>query len=318
MPKLKIASYWASACGGCDVALLDLHERIVDVANAADIVFWPIATDFKYADVERMPDQNIDVTFFNGAVRNSENEHLAHLLRKKSKVLVAFGSCAHMGGVVGLGNLFSRKEIFDAAYTNNLSTENAGLTMPNLETKVPEGKLTLPEFYNTVKKLDQVVDVDYYLPGCPPNPNRIFEVFGAIVAGKLPPKGSVVGASEQTQCEKCERKKSEKKIPGFKRLATAQPDAETCLLEQGFLCMGVATRAGCEHRCQKSNTGCRGCYGPPPGVYDQGLKALSAIASVVDADDEATAKAMVDAIPDPARYFNRFSIAASPLHRRSV
>ena len=85
MAKLKLASYWAAACGGCDVAILDIHEKILDLAAAADIVFWPIATDFKYSDVEAMPDGHIDVTLFHGAVRNSENEHLAHLLRAKSK-----------------------------------------------------------------------------------------------------------------------------------------------------------------------------------------------------------------------------------------
>lgn len=317
MTKIKLAAYWASACGGCDVSLLDLHEKIVDLAAVADIVFWPIATDFKYADVEAMPDGYIDVTLFNGAVRNTENEHLAHLLRRKSKTLVAFGSCAHLGGVPGLGNLFNREQIFNAVYRDSPSLE-ATSVLPQTVTQVPEGELVLPEFYNTVRKLDQVVDVDYYVPGCPPNPNRIWEVVGAIATGKLPARGSVVGASEMTLCDECTRKKSEKKIASFKRLATAQPDPEVCLLEQGFVCMGVATRAGCEHRCQKSNTGCRGCYGPPPGVYDQGLKALCAISSVLDADTEAKAAELVGELPDPVRYFNRFSIPASPMVRRSL
>ena len=124
MAKLKLASYWAAACGGCDVAILDIHEKILDLAAAADIVFWPIATDFKYSDVEAMPDGHIDVTLFHGAVRNSENEHLAHLLRAKSKVLVAFGSCAHIGGIPGLANLFTREEIFKRVYHETPSTVN--------------------------------------------------------------------------------------------------------------------------------------------------------------------------------------------------
>jgi len=318
MAKIKLGAYWASACGGCDVAILDINEKILDLAAAADILFWPIATDFKYADVEKMPDNHLDVTLFNGAIRNEENEHLAKLLRQKTKTLVAFGSCAHMGGIPGLANLFNREQIFKAVYLDSPSIDNKDSTVPHRTTQVPEGELTLPEFHNTVRKLDQVVDVDYYVPGCPPNPKRIWEVVETIVSGKLPKKGSVIGASEMTQCDECKRKKGEKKITEFKRLATAQPDPETCLLEQGFLCMGVATRAGCEHRCQRSNTGCRGCYGPPPGVYDQGLKALSAIASVVDADTEEKAAQLVGALPDPVRYFNRFSIPASPLTRRAL
>ncbi len=252
MAKLRLASYWAAACGGCDVAILDVHEKILDIAAAADIVFWPIATDFKYGDVEAMPDGHIDVTLFHGAVRNSENEHLARLLRAKSKVLVAFGSCAHIGGIPGLANLFTKEEIFKRVYHDSPSTVNPEKLEPQPKSASAEGELTIPEFYNTVKTLNQAVDVDYYLPGCPPTPKQIWNVVQAIVSGQLPPKGSVIGASEKTQCDECPRPRKEKKITGFKRIATEQPDAETCFLEQGFLCMGPATRGGCDTRCQVS------------------------------------------------------------------
>ena len=316
MAKLKLASYWAAACGGCDVAILDVHEKILDIAAAADIVFWPIATDFKYADVEAMPDGHIDVTLFDGALRNSENEHLAHLLRAKSKVLVAFGSCAHMGGIPALANLFTREEIFRRVYEQSPSTVNPDHLRPKTKVKVPEGELEIPEFYDTVKALNQVVDVDYYVPGCPPTPKQIWNVVTAIVSGQLPPKGAVVGASEKTQCDECQRKKQEKKISSFKRIATARPDPDTCFLEQGFLCMGPATRGGCDTRCQNSGVGCRGCYGPPPGVLDQGAKALSAIASVIEAKEESEVARIISDIPDTLRSFNRFGIAGSLITRK--
>ena len=318
MAKLKLASYWAAACGGCDVAILDIHEKILDLAAAADIVFWPIAMDFKYADVEAMPDGNIDVTLFHGAVRNSENEHLAHLLRAKSKVMVAFGSCAHIGGIPGLANLYTREEIFRRVYQETPSTVNPEKIEPQPKLAVPEGEITIPEFYDTVKTLNQVVDVDYYIPGCPPTPKQIWNVVQVIVSGQLPPKGAVVGASEKTQCDECTRKKQEKKIDRFRRIATAQPDMENCFLEQGFLCMGPVTRGGCDTRCQLSGVGCRGCYGPPPNVLDQGTKALSAIASVVEAKDEAEVKKIMDEIPDPLRSFNRFGIPASLITRKVI
>jgi len=231
MAKLKLASYWASACGGCDVAILDVHEKILDIAAAADIVFWPIATDFKYSDVEAMPDAHIDVTLFHGAVRNSENEHLARLLRAKSKVLVAFGSCAHMGGIPGLANLFTRGEIFKRVYLESPSTVNPEKVEPQTKVAVEEGEITIPEFYDTVKSLNQTVEVDYYVPGCPPTPKQIWKVVQVIVSGQLPPKGAVVGASEKTQCDECTRKKQEKKISSFKRISTAAPDPDTCFLE---------------------------------------------------------------------------------------
>ena len=128
----------------------------------------------------------------------------------------------------------------------------------------------------------------------------------------------MVGASALTQCDECTRTKQEKRIKAFRRIATAQPDPETCFLEQGFLCMGPATRAGCDSRCQKSGVGCRGCYGPPPGVIDQGAKALSAIASIVECDDEHQAKQVMAEIPDPLRTFSRFSIPGSLLRRRAL
>jgi F420-non-reducing hydrogenase small subunit len=318
MAKLKLASYWAAACGGCDVAILDTHEKILDIAAAADIVFWPIATDFKYADVEAMPDGHIDVTLFHGAVRNSENEHLAHLLRAKSKVLVAFGTCAHLGGIPGLANLFDRKAIFKRVYHDTQSTVNPDGVEPQTKTQMPEGELTLPEFYDTVMPLDHLVEVDYYVPGCPPTPKQIWAVVQAIVSGQLPPKGSVVGASEKTQCDECKLKKNEKKITSFKRIATAQPEHETCYLEQGFLCLGPVTRGGCDTRCQLSGVACRGCYGPPPGVLDQGAKAVSAIASVIEAKDEAEIGRILAEIPDALRSLNRFGIPASLLRRKTL
>jgi F420-non-reducing hydrogenase small subunit len=318
MAKLKLASYWASACGGCDTAILDTHEQILEIAAAADIVLWPIATDFKYHDVESMQDRSIDITLFNGAIRNSENAHLAHLLRAKSKILVAFGSCAHMGGIPALANLFDRKEIFQCVYHDSDSAVNPEGIDPQPSTQVPEGEITIPEFFDTVRPLDHIVDVDYYMPGCPPTPKQIMNVVNAIVGGNLPAKGSVIGASDKTQCDECPMKKHEKKIEHFKRLATAQPDQENCFLEQGFLCLGPVTRSGCEHRCQKSGMPCRGCYGPPPGVLDQGAKAISAIASVIDAKDEAEIERIIGEIEDPLRSLNRFGIGASLLVRKTL
>jgi len=318
MAKLRLASYWAAACGGCDVAILDVHEKILDIAAAADIVFWPIATDFKYSDVEAMPDGHIDVTLFHGAVRNSENEHLARLLRAKSNVLVAFGSCAHLGGIPGLANLFTRSSLFKRVYHDSPSTVNPDNVEPETKVAVKEGELTIPEFYDTVKALNQTVDVDYYVPGCPPTPKQIWNVVQAIVSGQLPPKGSVVGASEKTQCDECQLKKQEKKIAKFKRIATSQPEPGICFLEQGFLCMGPVTRGGCDTRCQLSGVPCRGCYGPPPGVLDQGVKAISAIASVIEAKEEAAIERIIDEIPDPLRSFNRFGIPASLIIRKVI
>lgn len=314
--KLKVACYWAASCGGCDVATLDIHEKILDLIQVAEIVFWPVAMDIKYKDVESWPDGYVDVCLFNGGVRNSENEHLAHLLRKKSKVLVAFGSCAHMGGIPALANFHNRDEIFDYVYKKSPSVYNPEGVVPQPKYETPQGTIEIPEFYHDVRCLDQVVDVDYYVPGCPPDPAQIWAVLEAVVSGNLPPKGTVVGAAIHAQCEDCPRKVTKRAISGFKRPHEVIPDTEVCFMEQGLLCMGSATRSGCGLRCIRSNMPCRGCYGPPPEVIDQGAKMASAIGSIMEADTPEEVQAIVDSLPDPAGYFYRFGMARSLLHRR--
>ncbi len=317
--KLKLAIYWGAACGGCCVSVLDVHEKILDIAALADIVFWPIATDFKYKDVEAMADKSIDLTLFNGAVRNSENEHVAKLLRQKSKVMVAYGSCACSGGIPGLANFSSKEELMRRVYEECESNDNPNKVRPQPHNDVKEGKLEIPTMYNDVMTLNQVIDVDYYLPGCPPQSERLVEVFMLIAEGKeLPPKGSVVGATDRAQCEDCERKKSttERKVKRFYRPWQIQDDGETCFMEQGLICMGSATRAGCGVRCVKGNSPCGGCYGPPSGIIDPGAKILSAVSTLIDSIDEKEIQEAIDTIDDPAGTFYKFSLPGSILRRK--
>jgi len=139
MAKPKLALYWAAACGGCDVAVLDTNEKILDIANLADIVFWPIAVDFKYHHVKAMEDKSIDLCLFNGAIRSTEQEEIARLLRDKSKVMVAFGACACFGGIPALANFTNREEIFQRVYHEAPSNNNEDGTIPLLQTSVAEG-----------------------------------------------------------------------------------------------------------------------------------------------------------------------------------
>jgi F420-non-reducing hydrogenase small subunit len=317
-PKLKLAVYWAAACGGCCVSVLDVHEKLFDVVAAADLIFWPIALDIKYEDVEKMPDRYIDLTLFNGAVRNSENEHMAKLLREKSKILVAYGSCAHMGGIPGLANFSTKEEILHRVFEESESVVNPENIRPVPRYETKEDVLNIPEFYNDVLTLSQVVDVDYFIPGCPPQTERLLEVFTAVVTGaELPPAGSVIGAGIKAQCEECPRKKTEnKKIRKFYRPWEIADDGVSCFMEQGVLCMGPATREGCGHRCINGNAPCRGCYGAPPGAYDPGAKMMSAIASIIDEKEPEEITRIIDDIPDPAGLIYRFSLPSSLIRRK--
>lgn len=319
--KMKIAFYWAASCGGCEIAVLDINEKILDVVDMADIFFWPVAMDVKYKDVEAMPDKYIDVCFFNGSIRNSEQEHLAKLLRKKAKTLVAFGSCAQEGCIPGLANLYDAKEIFDKVYLKSKSISNPNNVTPQTSFKSKEGELNLPQFYDTVKTLDQTVEVDYYLPGCPPPVKLILTALEAIANNKLPPKGSVL-APLRSVCDECPRKKENKRISKIYRVHEKAPEPERCLLEQGIICIGPATRSGCGAQCLNVDMPCTGCGGPCPNSPEQGAAMLSALASIMGLENEQDHYSQEDVdklmsqIKDPVGTFYMYSLPSSILRRK--
>jgi F420-non-reducing hydrogenase small subunit len=318
MAKLKLALYWASSCGGCEIAQLQIGDKILKLAEVADIVFWPVAIDVKYKDVEAMPEKSIDVCLFNGAIRTSEQEHMAKMLREKSRVLIAYGACAYGGGIPGLGNMFNRELIFERAYLETQSTDNKEKVLPQTKYKVPEGELTLPEFYDTVKTLSQTVDIDYVIPGCPPEERTTWLALEALIEGKLPPKGTVITHNAKAVCDDCPRKRDVKKVKKFYRTFEIIPEPEICLLEQGLLCAGIATRGGCEAPCPQANMPCTGCYGPVDGVIDQGAHFLSAVASVIDSNDPEEIQRIIDGIRDPVGTFYRYSLPDSLLRRARI
>jgi len=316
--KPKFAMYWAASCGGCEIAVLNIDAKVLDLDANFDVAFWPAAIDVKYKDVEAMPDESILVTLFNGGIRTAENEHMARLLRRKSRILVAFGSCANEGCIPGLANLSSREAIFDTAY-GGPSTENPGGVRPLAAVRVAEGELHLPAFEPVLRTLDQVVEVDYHMPGCPPESHQIAAVVDLlvqVVQGKaaLPPKGTVIGAGQSTVCDECPRQRGVKHISRIRRIQQMPPlDPAVCLLEQGLMCNGPATRSGCNARCPQAGAPCIGCYGAAPEALDQGARMMTAIASVIEGRDVDAIDAVLDGIPDPAGTFYRFSLAHSLL-----
>ncbi|MCL6543716.1 MAG: F420-nonreducing hydrogenase [Bryobacteraceae bacterium] len=318
--KPKVAFYWCASCGGCEEAVVDLAESILDVVAAIDIVMWPVAMDFKRKDIEALADGEIVATFLNGAIRNSEQEEMAHLLRRKSKYMIAFGSCAQLGGIPGLANLWDRRSIFERVYSEGPSTLNPEGIQPQTSYTDNGHTVTLPVFYDTVKTLGQSVEVDYLVPGCPPTPELLKQAVTALLSGELPPKGSVL-APDRALCEDCPRLASKPEklfIQEFKRPHQILIDHEKCLLAQGLLCLGPATRGGCGALCIQGNMPCTGCFGPTSRVKDFGAKALSALASLIEAkDDEGILKAL-ESVPDPVGTFYRYSLPASLLGRKKM
>ena len=317
--KIKLAIGVAASCSGCDVAILDTGDKIFDIISLTDIVFWPTAMDFKLSHLEAIKEKEIDITLYHGAIRNSENEHLAHLLSERSKVMIAFGSCACFGGIPGLCNLTDTQGIFETVYKDTSSTDNPEFITPKMDNGI------LPQLYDEAKALHQVIDVDYYLPGCPPSVElieKLLPIIGNFIEkGELPPKGTVI-ASEKTLCDECNLGKKNKMISKILRTYEAVPDPTRCLLEQGIICMGPATRGGCGTKCINGLIPCRGCMGPASGVVDQGAKMLSAIASILGLEDEKEAtekqvEELIDQIDDPLGTFYCYTLPVALINKKT-
>ena len=288
----KIAMYWGAGCGGCDVSLLGVYEKLLDLLDDVEIVFWPCAMDFRYEDLEKMDDKSIDIAFYNGAIRTEENEEMAKLLRKKAKMLVAHGSCATEGCVIGLANLYNRDEIFNAVYLDNETTANK---------KIPSHNL--PEFLPYLKTLDEVVKVDAFIPGCPPPKPVLEEAFNALL------KGEIKFGKNIALCDECPRnstKPDNLEINEIKRWYAVKDDGR-CFLAQGIICMGLATRAGCGAECINTNIPCTGCMGGVDGL--SGVAMISAIASLIEGEDEEKEKEIIEGIKDIIGTFFKYSAA---------
>jgi len=322
--KLKICINWAGACGGCDVAILDIEEKIFDIVEIADIVYWPVAMDFKRKDLKSWEEKSIDIGIFNGVVRTSEQEEDAEILREKCKLLIAFGACACFGGIPGLANTSDREGVFEVCYKETPSTDNPKYITPKTEFKIDGYTLELPEFFDTVKSLHQVVDVDYYIPGCPPTFERIMDAVNLIKnfveTGELPPKGTVL-ASEKALCDECDRAKTKEgnRIEKVYRPHQILMDPEKCFLDQGIICMGPATRGGCGQKCINVNMPCRGCFGPTAAMLDPGAEAMSAIGSIIGTGEDYVPVNQIieilNGVKDTVGTFYRFTLPSAIINR---
>jgi len=265
--RVSVATTWLQSCSGCHIALLDMHEELLDVLSAIDIKYSPIV------DIKEVP--KTDVGIVEGSVSNQDNVEMLAKFRERSKTLVAFGTCACFGGIPGLRNLFKREDLFRRGYIETEST---------VDGRVPAGP-EIPALEEYVKPLNQLVQVDYYIPGCPPLSSTIKNTLVALVTGGKPE------VKRKNLCEECDRTKKKMLVASrdFLTDSVLSPheldhiDRTLCFLEQGVLCMGPATCEGCGARCLAGNMPCRGCMGPPPDAIDPGAKSINALASVLPA-----------------------------------
>ncbi|MFH0995706.1 MAG: oxidoreductase [Pseudomonadota bacterium] len=316
MNKPKIALYWCSSCGGCEESLIDLGEDLLKLAQAVEIIFWPAVMDARFSDLDALTDGSILASLINGAIQQEDHVNMARLLRKKSRYVIANGSCAHIGGVIGLANLHRPEEILQRAYIDVETVENPSGTIPGSQ---PSSGCPLPRLLNRVSALDQIIEVDYYIPGCPPPSELVKNAFFSLLENNLPQKGSIL-SENRALCHSCPRQGTlpeRLSVRRFKRIYETLWNPLQCFLDQGIICLGPCTRGGCRSRCISANMPCRGCMGPLDGVRDQGAKAISFVASLIDETDPGKIAEIVSGIADPAGLFYRYCLAASLIKTRN-
>ena len=277
---VKVASEWLNSCSGCEIAILNLGETLLDLLPQLDFVHIPVLMDHKHygqlGDKTEIDIPKATVGLVSGGIRNEEHLEVAHEMRKKCDILIALGTCATHGGIPAMINSYTNDELFDQYYHTESTDSN--------EVVPSQG---LPKLLDRCYALDEQIKVDIYLPGCPPHPDQIAAAILALLSGETPdlPFKSV--------CDTCPTKREGKgKVKTIKRFITTpefdpdQPlDQMQCLLEQGYLCAGPVTRAGCSGnegegpRCISARVPCRGCYGPVRQEGNQLLDMLNALAS---------------------------------------
>jgi F420-non-reducing hydrogenase small subunit len=277
---VTIAEEWLNSCSGCEIAILNLGEVLLDLLPELDFVHMPVLMDHKYfgpvGEKDHLEIPAAVVGIISGGIRNEEHLEVALEMRKKCGILIALGTCATHGGIPALINLFDNRELLDRYYRTTESTDPAD----------PPSEV-IPPLLDRCFALDEKIKVDIYLPGCPPHPDHIAGAITALLKGETPQLPS------KSVCDTCptvrEGKGAVKKIQRFTRNAQYQAEEPVgsmrCLLEQGWLCMGPVTRAGCAGekggapRCINARVPCQGCYGPVRQNGNQLLDLLNALAS---------------------------------------
>ena len=305
----RLAAEWFAICGGCEVTILDIGEPLIDVLKQVEIVHMPVLMDHKlFGQTGENAEMEIpvaDVGLISGGIRNEEHKKLALEMRKKCKILIALGSCACSGGIPALANQYLTADLLEKVYRDSVTTEKNGL--PNEQ---------VPVLTDRVYALQEVIKVDAFLPGCPTTPEMVAGALIALLQGK-----PLSALSTKSVCDECPTKREKKTVSTLKRRLEAPaftpgaPLSEMrCLMEQGFLCDGPATRGGCggsetTPRCIRAYMPCEGCFGPMTEKANPMVDMMGALSSIgLDPKQ----------IPDRAATFNRFAGAGRlrPLPKR--
>jgi F420-non-reducing hydrogenase small subunit len=274
---VRVAEEWLATCGGCEVTILDIGEPLLDLLPQLQFVHMPVLMDHKYygqTGEKGFEIPEADVGLISGGVRNEENAKVAQEMRKKCKTLIAVGSCANFGGIPALANMFTPQDMLDTVYRKTRTTVPAD--NPSMD---------IPPLRDRVYSVSEVVKVDLGLPGCPTTPELVAQALTSLLEGK--PFTLV----ERSVCDDCPAKREKKAVSVLKRpldtpqFQPGQYDQMRCLMEQGYLCLGPATRTGCGGtekvpRCIRAYMPCRGCFGPIRAGANPMVDMMGALSSV--------------------------------------
>ncbi|MHA2229870.1 MAG: NADH-quinone oxidoreductase subunit B family protein [Candidatus Thorarchaeota archaeon] len=290
---VSIAMAQGSSCWGCFQSLVDIHLKLADVLPLLDIKYWQAVVDYKLSDLEGYPDKSIAVGLYEGMARTEEDVHLLKIMRAKCQTLIAFGTCSCFGGLPGMANFSDLEECYDVKFRNNKTTTSDTIPSENVPAILP-----------VVKPNSEYVDFEISLPGCPPTSSLILTAITALLEGRP------IELPTHAVCHYCDREKKETPIPEILRPFQGNADPESCLLEQGYICVGSSTWGLCEGQCVNNGVTCRGCFGPvPPIMKDHGAASISMLGSYAPIDPEE----LVEQVKDPAGTFWRFDYATSHL-----
>jgi F420-non-reducing hydrogenase small subunit len=254
---VKILLAGLSGDTGCQVAALGLHDKLLDIISANELVYAPTLIDAK-----EIPN-DVDVAIIEGGIRTQHEREVANKIRKNSKIVIAIGSCACFGGIPGLSNLDQGEVLLKQIYAD-------------LKGTIPGDLPQHDEVTTYMMPIDSIVEVDYMIPGCPPEVDDIAYSLTSLLNGEEPI------LSKTDVCDDCPRERIGKYEETLKRIHEEVPDPDRCLLEQGYLCMGPATRGGCGAPCPTAGATCDGCRGATEKNDDQGLTMLDALSSLME------------------------------------
>lgn len=294
-PLIKLNTEWLSVCGGCHVALVDLHEKIVDVMKVIEIQRSPMLTDEKgYPPAQ--------IGLITGSVRTDHDREVAQKMRESCDKIIAFGTCAVYGGIPGAALAHTAEDILDKVYLNNPSTDSSKGIVPNRLVPKMDAKIT---------PLDEVIDVDLYLPGCPPHASFIFDALMSMVKGRDP------RAKEESICAKCNRTMAKTDVSEIKSVMDGMPDEDMCFLSQGYICLGSVTLNRCAAPCPQNGVVCTGCAGPMPQILTEPNRDIrTEVAARMAALTKINPMDVVDEIEKSAKSYYAYAMASGMIRNK--